>query len=158
MKRIAFFTTILVVTAMMTALAYGQEKAPRVAKRERLLKALNLTEEQREAIKDLTISSRKENINVTAKLKVARLDLMELMDEAKPDTKAINSKLNEITKLRATLMKNRIDHLLAMKKILTPEQWKKAKGMRLWHAMRKHHRPYLRPDLPIRPRCGRERF
>jgi len=120
---------------------------------ERAAKELNLTEEQKSALKDLALKTRKANIDVEAKMKIARLDLMNLLSQPTPDSKAVDAKVTEISKYRTDIMRNRIDLVLGAKKLLTPEQQKKAQELRFfrWRGEGEpmpHPRHFRRPHRP----------
>jgi Spy/CpxP family protein refolding chaperone len=93
---------------------------------------LGLSDEQKAQIQQLLLDTRKKNIDVEAKQKLARIELHELMNADSPDQGKINTKIGELSKLHETLMRNRIESKLAIQKILTPEQRKKAKQMGPW--------------------------
>jgi periplasmic protein CpxP/Spy len=91
---------------------------------------LGLTDEQKAQVRQIMLDTRKKNIDVEAKQKLARIELQELMGADTPDQKKIDAKVDELSQIRTTLMHNRINTLLAVQKVLTPDQRKKAKELR----------------------------
>lgn len=98
--------------------------------RQPLWEQLGLTDEQKAQIRQIMLDTRKKNIDVEAKQKLARIELHELMAADTPDQSKINAKIMELSKFHETLMRNRIESHLAVQKVLTPEQHKKAKELR----------------------------
>lgn len=98
--------------------------------RQPLWEQLGLSQQQKDQIRQVMLDARKKNIDVEAKQKLARIELHELMAADTPDQSKINAKISELSKLHETLMRNRIESHLAVQKVLTPEQRKKAKELR----------------------------
>jgi len=94
------------------------------------LEELGLSDAQKAQIHQALLDTRKKNIDVEAKLKLAGIELHELMRVETPDQAKINAKISEVSKLRETLMRNGIETKLAVHKILTPEQRKKMQELR----------------------------
>jgi len=99
---------------------------------------LGLTDQQKEQIRHNFLETRKKNIDVEAKKKVAGIELHELMSADAPDQNKINAKITELSKLNETLLRNRTESALTFQKILTPEQRKKMKAF--GPLMREHFR------------------
>jgi Spy/CpxP family protein refolding chaperone len=55
----------------------------------------------------------------------ARRELIALLQKPEPDSKAIQEKLSEISRLQSEMQSNAVENLLNMKKILTVEQQKR---------------------------------
>ncbi|MCA9742513.1 MAG: Spy/CpxP family protein refolding chaperone [Deferribacteres bacterium] len=101
-----------------------------------MAEALGLTDVQKEQIQGIHSAAQKERIDRQAKMKIARIELRELMVADTPDQGKIDAKVNELSTLQASMMKARVHNQLAVQKILTPEQRKKAKALRLQHGGR----------------------
>lgn len=91
---------------------------------------LGLTDAQKTQINQTMLDMRKKNIDVEAKLKLAGIELHELMSADTPDQGKINAKISEVSQLREKIMRSHIETKLAIQKVLTPEQRKKAKDLR----------------------------
>lgn len=121
---------------LMSSLAMAQprgdmrQRAEGEQRRKPMFEELGLTDQQKEQIRQARLDARKKNIDVEAKQKLARIELHELMGADTPDQSKINAKISELSKLHETLMRNRIESHLAVQKVLTLEQRKKAKELR----------------------------
>jgi Spy/CpxP family protein refolding chaperone len=99
----------------------GQAMKPR-----RDIKAeLGLTEVQQGDIRKAMESARRDRLRKSTDLKIASMDLKSLLRAEKVDDKAVAAKLAEAQAAQGALLKLRVDTVLAMKRILTPEQQKK---------------------------------
>jgi Spy/CpxP family protein refolding chaperone len=92
---------------------------------------LNLTDEQREKLSSLREQRMKAAIPIEADLKLAQIDLQKLLRNDTPDKTAVSRQADRISALRASLMKNRLSGMLEARAVLTPEQQKKLKELRL---------------------------
>lgn len=99
--------------------------------RERLIEKLHLTEQQEEQIQKLRLEFAKAETQTAAKIKTARLDLVGFFAAESPDRAAIEKTLKTISDLQHQQKLQLVDHLFAVRTILTPEQQK---------AWRKHMR------------------
>ena len=84
---------------------------------------LGLKEDQVKAIEPLEMDYRKNAIRSRADVRVAMIDLGSLLDQKSPNRSAISSKVDEISGIRKQMMMYRVDTLLKLKEILTPEQY-----------------------------------
>lgn len=117
--KITLFATLM--AAGVAALALGPMGG-------RMAKELGLSPEQTQKIESLRYDHQKEMIGLKGQMQVKRLDLRKEMEKDTPDPAALDKLVDEGAALRATMQKARLHHLLDMKKILTPEQWQKAKA------------------------------
>lgn len=92
---------------------------------------LGLTPEQKEKIKATAFEGRKEQIRLQSDLKIANLELRELMTQDKLDKVKINKKLDEIGALRTKLQKARVERMMAFRDVLTKEQIQSFREKRL---------------------------
>ena len=86
---------------------------------------LNLTDEQAERLRQILVDTRKVGVKTRADETVRGIELRELLRADKPDRDAVMKKVQEISNLRAEMMKQHIEAILAAKAVLTPEQQKK---------------------------------
>lgn len=121
--------TILITTLILMLLGYsgafawgphgggkyhgGNDGPPCVNKN----RSADLTDEQREELAGLRESFMKDTAEMRIDLHAKSARLNVLLDETNPDTNAINALVDEVSGLRATLMKKRIDHVLAAKEV-----------------------------------------
>ena len=114
---------------------FGQGDGPGIlAKAE----TLELTTEQIKKIKAMRLDMAKKKIRLRSGLELKQLELKELISADEPDMRRIEAKIDEMAPLRTELQKKRIEHRLAIRDILTPEQ--KTKLELLPAAGMKHHR------------------
>ncbi len=131
---LALFAAALWVNA---ALAQPRERKMPFGEGERWSEALDLNDGQKSQMRQIMLDTRKRNIETEARLKVARLELHELMQEDDPDQKKIDAKITEVSKLRETMMRAHVESRLAVQKLLTPEQRKRMQELRPFE--RFHH-------------------
>jgi Spy/CpxP family protein refolding chaperone len=94
-----------------------------------MAEALGLTDQQKAQIEKLRADQQRAAIKRRADQKLAKFELGELLKAQTVDEKAVALRVKELTDLHGAAIKARVDHLLAMKKILTPEQQEKMKQM-----------------------------
>lgn len=94
-----------------------------------MMTELGLSNVQQAEIRKVREASRRERLLKTTDLKVANLDLRSLLRADQTDEKAIGARLAEAQAAQAALLKLKVDSALALKRILTPEQRKKASEM-----------------------------
>jgi len=73
-------------------------------------------------IKTLAYNANKEAIDLRAELERLHLDMRQLMDQDKPDTKKIMQSIDQVGSVETKLRKNRVQLLLSVRELLTPEQ------------------------------------
>lgn len=86
---------------------------------------LDLSDVQRDKMRDIHEGMMRKNIQRQADLKLAMLDLHKAMSSDKPEPTAVNSQIDKVARLRADGMKAHFDAMMQAKAVLTPEQWKK---------------------------------
>jgi Spy/CpxP family protein refolding chaperone len=114
----------------LAALAAGPFMSPKVSQ------ALNLTPEQQQKMEDLRYVHQKDMIKFREELSLKRLDLQREMQKDSPDRATVDRLADDLGALRTRMGRARVDHLLDVRKILTPEQWSKARE--LMQARRAH--------------------
>lgn len=135
MKRILAFLSLTTAAALIAfsqpgpGQGSGPGRQPMQGNREPgIMQKLNLTEQQQEQFKKLRLDMERKQIDTQSKVRMARLDLRELMGAEKTDKAQIERKMKEISDLQYQQKVARLDHFLAMKALLTPEQQKIWKG------------------------------
>jgi len=112
-----------------------------------LKKQLGLTDDQAAKLRALHTQTMKETILQGAKLKVAALELHDLLRNGKPDAPAIEKKVKEIEALRSDLTLTRTRALLKAEEFLKPEQFDRFRAIMLqrmesWAARSPYGTPY----------------
>ena len=95
------------------------------------LQSLNLSEKQKEALKEIENSATKELIRRNADKQIAEIELRELLDKDTVDLKAVETKLKQIEAIKTETQLIIIKSMENMKAKLTPEQREVLKKMRL---------------------------
>ncbi len=96
---------------------------------ERRMEKLNLTDEQKKEMQKLRIDLQRKNIPIQSQIRLARLDIREQMAADKPDKAKIEKLMKQVSDLQLQVKMNGLDHMFAVRNILTPEQLKE------WHGM-----------------------
>jgi len=91
---------------------------------------LGVTAEQVNKIQGQASAWARTRIRNQADLRVKRMELEELLRAEKPDRALIDRKLREIQEVELAASKAAIEHRLAMREMLTPEQRQKLEEMR----------------------------
>lgn len=147
MRRKFLVLTVVVLGVLVLVFSFAYAEHPR---RDRGEKAdeLGLTDEQMEDMREIRYNFEKTQIGLRAELKTSRLELRHLMMDEQPNQGEINKLVDKIADSQKKLLKQRVDKKLAMKEILTPEQFKKFIKMRGEH--RKMRMGDRRGDRPHR--------
>ncbi len=116
---------------------HGEFGLARLVANPEMRERLGISSEQATKIRQQELEFRKAQIRNRADHEVKRLELAELLAAEKPDRTQIDRKLREISDTRFAGEKSRIDHHLAMREALTPEQREKLKQM--FSEMRRQH-------------------
>ena len=83
---------------------------------------LNLTDEQKEKIKELHLNVQKETLSIRNQIGENRAKLKTLQTSESPDMKAIDKVIDENAKLMAEIQKKRAANHQEVRKLLTEEQ------------------------------------
>src|SRR3990172_252394 len=90
---------------------------------------LGLSDDQAAKLKELRRSYLKDTMTQTTKVRIAELELGDLLNEKKLDASKIEKKVREIESLRGDLMVSRVRFLLKAGEFLTPEQFQSFRAM-----------------------------
>lgn len=127
-KQVILMATLL---TLSLALLFSGAFAQAPEKQEKRVKAkIELTQEQKEKMRDTRLNFQKQNIRLKADLKIAGLELRSLMADEEADKAKIYQKIEEISALRTKLAKSRVDQKMAIRDILTKEQRDKLKELK----------------------------
>lgn len=121
-------TTLLLATLIaFTSLSYGQQmKRPGRGQQapQKMMQELNLTDEQADKMKELRLDHESDMIDLQASLKKQKLEMRKLMGEDQPNKKKIYTQIEKINDVDVKIQKEKVDHRLAVRSILTEEQLK----------------------------------
>jgi Spy/CpxP family protein refolding chaperone len=85
---------------------------------------LDLTDAQREKLRDLHEAAMRKNVQRRADAQLARLDLHKAMRAENPNSAGVNTQIDKLARLHAEGMKAHFDTYLQARALLTPEQRK----------------------------------
>lgn len=94
-------------------------------------KKIGLEEAQIDKIKSIHLSSQKNIIKLRADLEIARLELKELMSADSPNKSKVNSKIDELSQLKAKIQKIEAGTKIDVMSVLTAEQKQSFKEYRM---------------------------
>ncbi len=125
------FAALVIVTQAVAAPQGNPEKGKRDAEK-RIIKiekdvrlpGINLSAEQRKAFRKIDLSLKKETVALRNELGVKQAELQAELTEEQPDLKKIESLIDDIHKLRASLQKKRIAAELQKRSLLDEQQRK----------------------------------
>jgi len=86
------------------------------------LPQLNLTKEQESRLEQMRTDFQKESVRQNSEIRLARIDLRHLMDADEADREQIRSTMKELSDLEYAQQTARLDHMFAVRELLTPEQ------------------------------------
>ncbi len=134
-KTVLAFTLVIFIVSLCVPSVFAQ--APQRGRKPQLqnqaraqLNTLDLTDEQKEQLKNLRENQKEVQKQFMDKTKNLRLDLIELKQDAVTNSGEIEKIQDEIFNLRIEQMKNVYMHRKEIKKIFTPEQLEKMSALR----------------------------
>jgi len=101
------------------------ERGANREKFEKIIQELDLSPEQQELINKQRAGHREKRRQTFQTLRTKRLELKQELEKQDVDKKKIDSLVSEIKPLLGKLLDLRVESILAMKEILTPEQFEK---------------------------------
>jgi hypothetical protein len=108
------------------------------------VKAIGLNDGQIQKIEQVFQESRMKLVDVHANLEKEELKLEPLLEAETPDENAVLSAIDRITSAHAALEKANAQMAFAIRRVLTPEQWKNLRALR---PSQEHH-PFPPPMCP----------
>jgi Spy/CpxP family protein refolding chaperone len=123
--------------------------------RQEMAKALNLTDEQKEAFKKIMLAMHKEMLPVRNEIGEAEAHQKTLVSADKPDMNAINKNIEKIGALKIETAKIFTKHHLEMRALLTDEQRMKFDN---WRGGMKHPtgQKFGRPGMGMDPEMNKK--
>jgi Spy/CpxP family protein refolding chaperone len=123
--------TMIIAAALSAGTLFAQPGPPPAAPhtpgmpmRESFMEKLNLTDAQKDQMGKLRTQFEKANEELASKLRLNRIDLRDLLRAEKPDKAAIVKNVTAASEIQQKMKLAHIDHLFALRDILTPEQQK----------------------------------
>ncbi len=94
-----------------------------------IINELSLTPEQRELLKEQRYQERYKMINTRNKIRLKELELRHELEKKEINREAVDKILAELKKLQSNILEQRVEAILKMKEILTPEQFEKLQSI-----------------------------
>jgi Spy/CpxP family protein refolding chaperone len=129
--------------------AYGQEKRPEHFKK--MFEQLNLSDKQKQAMEANKAAHRGKLKHNFEKMKALKEEFNTELMKPKLNMGKINTLQNQFKTFQAQLVDDRLNSILAVRKILTPEQFAKFISLVKEHEMRYHFKEGEKPGEPIPP-------
>lgn len=130
-RMVVVLTAVMVMGFSLSYARMGEKSMEGKERWHRMTEELNLTEEQKDEIREQKNKNVKKRIKIQNELKLKFHDLKVELQEKEIDTKKVNKLTEEVSLLKSKIFKNRINSLLEFKKILTDEQWEKIKDLKI---------------------------
>lgn len=145
--RVKLLAAVGAVAALGTVAVVAEE--PRRmgrANRAAIQAELGLSDEQAAEIRRIHLQERKAAIRRNADLRIARLELEELMSAATVDEAKVAARVKALGELQAAALKDRTESRLAIRRLVTAEQFQKMQQARRG-AVRAHRARRGRPPM-----------
>ena len=136
----AITISILLVLVAAVGVSLGGPLCKTLVKHVELDDELGITCDQREQLEDLYENTEKEIIEARGKMRIKRLEMERLMRSDDPDMREIRKLVNEIGDARNSSMLAGIERNVRMKRILGPEQMKRAGRVTMRRGKGRSHR------------------
>jgi Spy/CpxP family protein refolding chaperone len=95
----------------------------------KIAQQIGLTADQQKKMDDIFQQNRLKLVDLSAALQKQELIMQPLMESEQPDEGKILAQIDAVAQARAELEKNNARMLLGIRKVLTPDQWKKVKDL-----------------------------
>ena len=118
---------------------------------------LGLTDQQVAEIRRIHTEARKAGIRRNADLRIARMELQELLGAATLDEAKIAARVKAVSDLQAAAFKERTDGQLAVRRLVTAEQFQKMQQVRRRAVHARRERPMRRSMAPEGAPAGPDR-
>ena len=127
MNKTRIITLILAVVLTVSGAAYAMQKDGYKhygdEQKRDVFKALNLTQEQQKNLEENRNAQREEMKKLRAAMKEKQTQLQQALKDPSTDRVSVEPIVNEIKSLQAQSIELRVNGILAVKNILTPQQY-----------------------------------
>lgn len=138
-KRVFMLACAVMSALFIASIASAQFAPPKSApgwskqdwwKNPRIIKELEITPEQQNELKALSLSKRKEIIKLNSEKKIKRIELIEEMDKTRPDLKKVKGLVSSFNEIRGKILMSVIEGMIEGMNILSEEQVEGLKEIR----------------------------
>jgi Spy/CpxP family protein refolding chaperone len=95
----------------------------------RMAQELNLTQQQQDQLRQLRFEQARKMIDLRRNVELQQLALREEMAKDNPDPAKVDKTIDNLALAKAQVAKLRFSHMQQVRKILTPEQWQRARQL-----------------------------
>jgi Spy/CpxP family protein refolding chaperone len=127
---IAALGLLLLFSVPSVAVAQETDQQPAEAPSGDPLGPLNLSPEQQQKLRAINMQNRDERARVNRRLKMAQLALEETLDADSPSQEVVEQRIRELASAQADSIRMRVMTELQIRSVLTPDQ------LRIWREMR----------------------
>lgn len=138
----------LLFSLCLPSYAGGSNAIPRNLSFHEIAQNVGLTADQERAIQDIVYKSNLAKVDIKARKDRAELTLRQLLSQSNLDEKAIRAAAEELNTAETDLRRNRIELVLAIRKLINADQWMSLQA--LW--LGKEDGPPPPPEPPAPPR------
>jgi Spy/CpxP family protein refolding chaperone len=107
-----------------------------------IVQAIGLSDQQAQQIEKTFQDHRMQLVDLHANLEKAELQMEPMMSSDQPNESQVNAQIDKIAQARAALEKSNAQMLFAVRRVLTPDQWKKLQAQ--------HHERRAFPAMGMR--------
>jgi len=131
-----FMALVSIVSFTLIAPAFAEwdgqyaETQHKHAGKQDFMKKLNLSPEQKSQITKQQDMDKEKGKELRDKMQAKRLELKKELERSEVDTNKVNAIITDIKTLTGEQLDLRVNSIMAMKQILTPEQFKKLQDMK----------------------------
>jgi Spy/CpxP family protein refolding chaperone len=129
MRRALLVIAVVMVTGSVLAAEFNLPPG-KWWENERLIRHINLTDEQRQQINGLVYEHAHRMIDLNADLKRAELELATLVGQPEFDAGQVRTAFGAFQQARQSLDLERFEMLLSVREVMTAEQWQKIQEIR----------------------------
>lgn len=125
-KMIATITVSALFITLISGIAFAQKGSGfRVCIHPKVMKELNLTDEQETAIRGKEAELKKKMIQLKADMAMVKIDQKQIMRERNFNLEDARSNTGKIADLKSRMDTLKLDAAVALRDVLTDDQWKK---------------------------------
>ena len=127
-SRATRMVAVALLLVSMPASAWSED--PSETRLDRVARAIDLDEDTRAAMREITQELTAENAPRRAAIRKERLLLRSLLEADEPDEAAVMAQVDKLSELQTALWKTRLTGLMEMRSLLTPVQREKLVALR----------------------------
>ena len=124
-KQIVIFAVVIALVSSSSIVYAERTRDFQKNKTERLIEKLDLSLEQQEQLREQRAKNEEKAKGLKKRLRSKRSELSEELEKEDIDKQKVYSVITEVETLMGDQLEQRVERILTMREILTPEQFKK---------------------------------